>query len=246
MQHPDVALIAFTGSLKVGLMINEQASKTPGGQNFVKKVIAEMGGKNAVIVDSDADLDEAVKGVVDSAFGYTGQKCSAGSRAIVLDGIYDQFLNRLVEATRSLKVGPAEDPGSSLGPVVDEEARNRILRFIEKGKTEARLAYRHAASAEREFLAQNGSVSEIATMRAMARTEDSTRRSLIELKAVDSAYGAAGSLILILLWVYYSSQVFLFGAQLTHVFAMRDGAPPEPKQNAVLLTEEERRKRGLS
>src|SRR5579883_480521 len=141
VQHPDVALIAFTGSVKVGLLINEEASKTPGGQNFVKKVIAEMGGKNAVIVDADADLDEAVKGVVDSAFGYSGQKCSAGSRAIVLEGIYDQFLNRLVEATKSLAVKPADDPGCSLGPVIDAEARNRIMRFIETGKKEARLAY---------------------------------------------------------------------------------------------------------
>jgi RHH-type proline utilization regulon transcriptional repressor/proline dehydrogenase/delta 1-pyrroline-5-carboxylate dehydrogenase len=139
--HPDVALIAFTGSLKVALLINEQASKTPGGQNFVKKVIAEMGGKNAVIVDADADLDEAVKGVVDSAFGYGGQKCSAGSRAIVLDGIYDQFLARLVLATKSLAVKPADDPGCSLGPVIDAEARTRILKYIEKGKQEARLAH---------------------------------------------------------------------------------------------------------
>ncbi len=140
-QHPDVALIAFTGSLKVALLINEQAAKTPGGQNFVKKVIAEMGGKNAVIVDSDADLDEAVRGVVDSAFGYQGQKCSAGSRAIVLEGIYDQFLNRLVEATKSLAVKPAEDPGCAVGPVIDAESRDRILKAIEAGKTEARLAY---------------------------------------------------------------------------------------------------------
>ncbi len=138
--HPDVALIAFTGSLKVALLINEQASKTPGGQNFVKKVIAEMGGKNAIIVDADADLDEAVKGVVDSAFGFGGQKCSAGSRAIVLDGIYDQFLNRLVEATKSLAVKAADDPGCSLGPVIDAEARARILKFIEAGKKEAKLA----------------------------------------------------------------------------------------------------------
>jgi RHH-type proline utilization regulon transcriptional repressor/proline dehydrogenase/delta 1-pyrroline-5-carboxylate dehydrogenase len=141
VKHPDVALIAFTGSVKVGLMINEQASHTPGGQNFVKKVIAELGGKNAVIVDADADLDEAVKGVVDSAFGYTGQKCSAGSRAIVLDGIYDQFLARLVEATKSLAVKPADDPGCSLGPVIDGEARARILKFIEAGKKESRLAH---------------------------------------------------------------------------------------------------------
>ncbi len=141
VQHPDVALIAFTGSLKVALLINEQASKTPGGQNFVKKVIAEMGGKNAIIVDADADLDEAVKGVVDSAFGFGGQKCSAGSRAIVLDGIYDQFLARLVEATKSLAVKAADDPGCSLGPVIDAEARDRIMKFIETGKKESRLAH---------------------------------------------------------------------------------------------------------
>jgi len=141
VNHPDVAVIAFTGSLKVGLLINQQASHTPSGANLVKRVIAEMGGKNAIIVDTDADLDEAVKGTVDSAFGYAGQKCSAGSRAIVLDGIYDQFLARLVEATRSLTVAPADHPGASLGPVIDSESQERIRRFIEKGKTEARLVY---------------------------------------------------------------------------------------------------------
>jgi RHH-type proline utilization regulon transcriptional repressor/proline dehydrogenase/delta 1-pyrroline-5-carboxylate dehydrogenase len=100
-----------------------------------------MGGKNAVIVDADADLDEAVKGVVDSAFGYGGQKCSAGSRAIVLEGIYDQFLNRLIEATKSLAVKDAADPGCSLGPVIDAEARSRILKAIETGKGEAKLVH---------------------------------------------------------------------------------------------------------
>jgi RHH-type proline utilization regulon transcriptional repressor/proline dehydrogenase/delta 1-pyrroline-5-carboxylate dehydrogenase len=141
--HPDVALIAFTGSLPVALAINEAAAKTPGGQNLVKKVIAEMGGKNAVIVDSDADLDEAVKGVVDSAFGYAGQKCSAGSRAIVVGSMYETFLKRVIEATKSLAVKAADDPGCSLGPVIDEESRQRVKRFIEKGRSEARLAYQH-------------------------------------------------------------------------------------------------------
>jgi RHH-type proline utilization regulon transcriptional repressor/proline dehydrogenase/delta 1-pyrroline-5-carboxylate dehydrogenase len=141
VNHPEVAIIAFTGSVKVGLAINEQAARTAERQQHVKRVIAEMGGKNAVIVDADADLDEAVRGVVDSAFGYQGQKCSAGSRVIVLEPIYDQFLARLVEATRSLTVGPAESPGSSVGPVIDAEARDRILRAIEQGKKEARLIY---------------------------------------------------------------------------------------------------------
>jgi RHH-type proline utilization regulon transcriptional repressor/proline dehydrogenase/delta 1-pyrroline-5-carboxylate dehydrogenase len=143
VNHPEVALIAFTGSLKVALMINEQASRTAGGQQFVKKVIAEMGGKNAIIVDADADLDEAVKGVVESAFGYGGQKCSAGSRAIVVGAIYDQFLKRLIEATKSLTVGPAESPGSSLGPVIDAESRDRIRNFIDTGKKEAKLAFEY-------------------------------------------------------------------------------------------------------
>lgn len=143
VNHPDVALIAFTGSLKVALLINEQASRTAGGQQFVKRVIAEMGGKNAVIVDADADLDEAVKGVVDSAFGYGGQKCSAGSRAIVLEGIYDKFLERLIEATKSLTVSPAESPGCSLGPVIDAESRDRILKFIDSGKQQAKLAFQY-------------------------------------------------------------------------------------------------------
>ncbi len=139
--HQDVAVIVFTGSRQVGLMINEQAGRTPPDQPFVKKVITEMGGKNAIIVDEDADLDEAVHGVVVSAFGYQGQKCSACSRAIVLAANYDTFLKRLVEMTRSLKVGPADDPSNAVGPVIDEEARQRILGYIEKGKKESTLAY---------------------------------------------------------------------------------------------------------
>jgi RHH-type proline utilization regulon transcriptional repressor/proline dehydrogenase/delta 1-pyrroline-5-carboxylate dehydrogenase len=141
VEHRDVALIAFTGSRGVALHINEEASYTPPGQDHVKRVIAEMGGKNAIIVDEDADLDEAVHGVVASAFGYQGQKCSACSRAVVLEGIYDTFLARAVEATRSLKIAPAEDPGSSVGAVIDAEARQRILDSISRGKEEARLAF---------------------------------------------------------------------------------------------------------
>jgi RHH-type proline utilization regulon transcriptional repressor/proline dehydrogenase/delta 1-pyrroline-5-carboxylate dehydrogenase len=101
-------------------------------------LIAEMGGKNAIIVDADADLDEAVLGVVKSAFGYQGQKCSACSRAIVLDSVYEAFLTRLVEATRSLKVGPAWDPATSVAPVIDRESVERIKRYIELGRKEAR------------------------------------------------------------------------------------------------------------
>jgi RHH-type transcriptional regulator, proline utilization regulon repressor / proline dehydrogenase / delta 1-pyrroline-5-carboxylate dehydrogenase len=153
VNHRDVALIAFTGSRGVGLAINYEASATPPGQEHVKRVIAEMGGKNAIIVDADADLDEAVKGVVESAFVYAGQKCSACSRAVVLEPIYDAFLRRLIEATRSLKMAPADDPGCFVGPVIDMEARDRILGMIEKGKQEAKLAFAADAGA----LAQQGS-----------------------------------------------------------------------------------------
>jgi RHH-type proline utilization regulon transcriptional repressor/proline dehydrogenase/delta 1-pyrroline-5-carboxylate dehydrogenase len=141
VEHPDAAVVAFTGSMAVGLTINAEAARTPADQDHVKRVIAEMGGKNATIVDSDADLDEAVKGVVEGAFGYQGQKCSACSRAIVLESVYETFLHRLVEAARSLKIGPADDPGTSVGPVIDEDSRKRILDAIEKGKKEGKLAY---------------------------------------------------------------------------------------------------------
>jgi RHH-type proline utilization regulon transcriptional repressor/proline dehydrogenase/delta 1-pyrroline-5-carboxylate dehydrogenase len=139
--HKDTSVIAFTGSRAVGLAIQRQAAEVADGQEHIKRVIAELGGKNAVIVDDDADLDEAVLGVVAGAFGYAGQKCSAGSRAIVLAGVYDAFVARLVEATRSLKVGPPIDPGNAVGPVIDDEAQQRILAAIEKGKGEATLAY---------------------------------------------------------------------------------------------------------
>jgi len=151
-EHRDVALIAFTGSRSVGLLINRQAAIALPGQDHVKRAIAEMGGKNAIIIDDDADLDEAVQGVVASAFGYSGQKCSACSRAIVLEALHDAFLERLVEATRSLKIAPAEDPGCKVGPVIDADAQRRIGEFIDKGKQEACLAY----AGDPGFLASEG------------------------------------------------------------------------------------------
>jgi len=132
---PDVDVIAFTGSRQVGLTINEQAASVHGSQTSVKHVIAEMGGKNAIIVDNDADLDEAVVGVMQSAFGYAGQKCSACSRVIVLADAHDEFVTRLIEATKSLKVGPAELPSSDIGPVIDEDSATRILRMIEQAES---------------------------------------------------------------------------------------------------------------
>ncbi|MBI3301168.1 MAG: L-glutamate gamma-semialdehyde dehydrogenase [Deltaproteobacteria bacterium] len=150
--HPRVNLIAFTGSLTVGLRINALAAQTTEGQHGIKKVIAEMGGKNAIIVDDDADLDEAVLGVVTSAFGYAGQKCSACSRAIVLEQVYDLFLKRLVEATRSLRMGPAEEPGTFVPPLIDDEARQKVQRYIAIGKREGRVVLEIAGPAEGYFV----------------------------------------------------------------------------------------------
>jgi RHH-type proline utilization regulon transcriptional repressor/proline dehydrogenase/delta 1-pyrroline-5-carboxylate dehydrogenase len=141
VDHLDVDVIAFTGSRDVGVHIYEQAGKWRPGQRGLKRVIAEMGGKNAIIVDCDADLDEAVAGVTVSAFGYAGQKCSACSRAIVHADVYDTFVERLVEASRAVVVGPAEQADTALGPVIDEESRARVLRYIELGKQEGRLVY---------------------------------------------------------------------------------------------------------
>ena len=139
VSHPDVALIAFTGSRDVGMMIHAQAAEASrNGCRFIKKVIAEMGGKNAIIVDRDADLDEAVAGVVYSAFGFQGQKCSACSRVIVLPEVHDLFVDRLIEATRSLQVGPAENPGTMLAAVIDQEAFDRIGNYIAIGREEGR------------------------------------------------------------------------------------------------------------
>ena len=137
--HPDTALIAFTGSRAVGLAINQLAAEaSAAGGRLVKRVIAELGGKNAIIVDDDADLDEAVVAVVQSAFGFQGQKCSACSRVIVLDRVYETFVARLSGAVQSLRVGPARDPGARVGPLVDEEARNRVVSFVEIGKRTCR------------------------------------------------------------------------------------------------------------
>jgi RHH-type proline utilization regulon transcriptional repressor/proline dehydrogenase/delta 1-pyrroline-5-carboxylate dehydrogenase len=135
-----VALIAFTGSREVGLAINARAAQVSAqGIGHVKRVIAEMGGKNAIIVDDDADLDEAVLGVVQSAFGFAGQKCSACSRVVVLDRVHDLFVQRLAGAVRSLRLGAAADPATQVGPVVDEEARDRIERFIDEARRTCRL-----------------------------------------------------------------------------------------------------------
>jgi RHH-type proline utilization regulon transcriptional repressor/proline dehydrogenase/delta 1-pyrroline-5-carboxylate dehydrogenase len=152
VSHPAVDFIAFTGSKEVGLRIIKLAGETGSGQRNVKKVIAEMGGKNAVIVDETADLDEAVRGIVESSFGFQGQKCSACSRVIVVGDIYRELCDRLVGAASSLRVGPPEEPGNVLGPVIDAAAQQRIRSYIETGKTEGKVILEKKAAGEGYFI----------------------------------------------------------------------------------------------
>jgi 1-pyrroline-5-carboxylate dehydrogenase len=139
IHHPKVRFVAFTGSKEVGLHINEEAAKTPKGQLWIKRVIAEMGGKDAIVVDRETNVDEAAAAVVASAFGFQGQKCSACSRAIVDQAVYDKFVELVVEKTKKLKIGAPSDPSSQFGPVVNEGAMNKIKQYIDKGKKDGRL-----------------------------------------------------------------------------------------------------------
>lgn len=141
VRDPRVAMIAFTGSREVGLDLIEAAGRTPQEQSFVKKAVIEMGGKNAIIIDQSADLDEAVAGVRNSAFGYAGQKCSACSRAIVVGDVYPDFVRRLIEATRALVIGDPLDPLTDIGPVIDEAAADKIRSWIEIGRSEGHLDF---------------------------------------------------------------------------------------------------------
>ena len=139
VSHAKTRFIAFTGSMEVGLRIGEIAAKKQPGQIWIKRTVLEMGGKDAIIVDEEADLDSAAEGVAQSAFGYQGQKCSACSRAIVSEKIYDKFIEKLIPRVKAMKVGPAEDGNNFMGPVINKAAMKTILEYIEAGKKEGRL-----------------------------------------------------------------------------------------------------------
>src|SRR5690349_2188268 len=140
VEHPLTRFVAFTGSKEVGLDINQRAAKPQPGQKWIKRTILEMGGKDSIIVDADANLDAAVEGVAQAAFGFQGQKCSACSRAIVDEKIYDVFLERLKDRVSKIAIGdPVEN--KPMGPVVNEKAMKSILDYIEVGKKEGRLIH---------------------------------------------------------------------------------------------------------
>jgi len=137
--HPKTRFVSFTGSRDVGLHINELAAKPQKGQIWIKRVVAEMGGKDAIVVDGDCDLDAAVEGVAVSAFGFQGQKCSACSRAIVDEAVYDRFLEKLKARTEKITVGEPDNPAHYMGPVISAGAKKSISQYIEAGKSEGRL-----------------------------------------------------------------------------------------------------------
>jgi 1-pyrroline-5-carboxylate dehydrogenase len=137
--HPRTRFMSFTGSRAVGLHIVELAARAREGQHWIKRVIAEMGGKDAIIVHDDADLEAAAAGIVVSAFGFQGQKCSACSRAILLDAIHDEVVERVVAGARALPIGPARDPHTLVGPLIDQRSYDTVLSYIEVGRIEGQL-----------------------------------------------------------------------------------------------------------
>jgi 1-pyrroline-5-carboxylate dehydrogenase len=139
VQHPLTRFIAFTGSREVGLRINELASRLQPGQTWIKRAVLEMGGKDAIVVDESADLDAAAAAIVASAFGFGGEKCSACSRAIAVEPVYDALMDKIVERTKTLSVGDTTDRATYMGPVVDENAHQKVQQYIEIGKSEGKL-----------------------------------------------------------------------------------------------------------
>src|SRR6266850_2230656 len=137
VQHPQTRYIGFTGSKEVGLRISELAAKPSPGQIWIKRTVLEMGGKDAIVVDDEADIDAAVEGTAQAAFGFQGQKCSACSRAIVSEKVYDTFVQKLVERTKKITLGPSDDPNNYMGPVISQSAMKTILDYIEVGLTGA-------------------------------------------------------------------------------------------------------------
>ncbi|HUG42111.1 MAG TPA: L-glutamate gamma-semialdehyde dehydrogenase [Longimicrobiales bacterium] len=153
VDDPRTRMIAFTGSKEVGLRIFERASKVHPGQKWLKRTILEMGGKDAIVVDETADIESAAEGITAAAFGFQGQKCSACSRAIVVDDVYDELLAKVVERTKRLTIGDPAEPETFMGAVIDAKARKKIGEYIEIGKGEGRLVYQGTAPADGYFVA---------------------------------------------------------------------------------------------
>ncbi len=170
--HPRTRFISFTGSKDVGLRINELAAKTQPGQIWIKRVVAEMGGKDSIVVDSDTDLESAAEGVVAAAFGFQGQKCSACSRAIVVESVYDDFLKALKKRTEEgVRLGNVELPSVNFGPVVNQRAQQQILRYIETGKRDGKLLTGGDKGPEEGYFVQPTVIADVAPDAVIAQEE---------------------------------------------------------------------------
>jgi 1-pyrroline-5-carboxylate dehydrogenase len=170
--HPRIRFISFTGSKEVGLHINAEAAKTAKGQLWIKRVVAEMGGKDAIIVDRETgNLDDAAAAVVASAFGFQGQKCSACSRLIVDEAIYDQFVPMVAEKTKALRIGPPELSDAQIGPVVNESAMQKIKEYIERGKKEGRLVAGGEVHANEGFFIEPTVIADVDPRATIAQEE---------------------------------------------------------------------------
>jgi len=172
IQHPKIRFISFTGSKEVGLHINEEAAKTHKGQMWIKRVTAEMGGKDAIIVDRETkNLDQAATDAVASAFGFQGQKCSACSRLIVDQAIYDKFVPMVAEKTKALRLGPPEKSDAQIGPVVNESAMKKIKEYIDKGSSEGRLIAGGKMHAENGYFIEPTVIADVDPRATIAQEE---------------------------------------------------------------------------
>ena len=169
--HRDVAFVAFTGSRDVGLRINAAAAQPVPGQHHVKRVIAELGGKNALVIDSDADLDQAVPAIAASAFGYAGQKCSAASRLVVMDAVYDELVDRLVRHTRELPVGHPRNMAVKVGPLIDAEAWKRVRQCVDRAGEEGDVLLARHDVPETGYFVGPAIVGGVDTTSSLARDE---------------------------------------------------------------------------
>ncbi|HSB82354.1 MAG TPA: proline dehydrogenase family protein [Candidatus Methylomirabilis sp.] len=193
VEHKYTDFIVFTGSLEVGLGIVQKAGRTAAGQKGPKKVVIETGGKNAIIVDGDADLDQAVPGVIQSAFGFQGQKCSACSRVLVLEECYARFCERLSEAVKGITIGSPEDPKNLVGPVIDGAAQKSILEFIETGKKDGRVLVQVPAPEAGYYVPPTVFVDLPPTSRVIREEIFGPVLSVIKVKSLDEAIEVANS-----------------------------------------------------
>ncbi|MBP1156170.1 MULTISPECIES: L-glutamate gamma-semialdehyde dehydrogenase [unclassified Paenibacillus] len=204
VEHPLTRFVSFTGSREVGLRINERAAKTAPGQRWIKRVVAEMGGKDAIIVDSDCDLELAAEAITASAFGFAGQKCSACSRAIVHESVYDEVLRRVAERVSRLRVGDPSDPEMDVGPVIDAKAHRKILEYLEIGRMEGRVVCGGRAGNAKGYYIEPTIIADVDSKARIAQEEifgpvvafikASSFDQALEL-ANDTEYGLTGAVI---------------------------------------------------